>query len=264
MAEALFTADPDGRFVPGPLAVGPWDPGLLHGGAVTALAVTQMEAAAGTGEGWRSVRATADLVRPAPTAPLAVVARSLRQGRRVHLLEADVSAGGTLVAHVSLLRLASRGDVVAEPVGPPPQAPTPDPSGLRPVVPFAPGFFGVGTDVRVEGDEERRGVGAGWAWIRLRAPVVLGTEPSPMVRAVAIADIGNGIGAPIESWPSSVTFVNADLAVNLARDPEGEWLHVRSAATWSPDGTGLGTSVLADRTGVVGDARQHLVLAPAP
>ena len=43
------------------------------------------------------------------------------------------------------------------------------------------------------------------------------------MRAVAVADFSNGISAllPFADW----TFINGDLTVSLAREPQGEWIY---------------------------------------
>ena len=72
------------------------------------------------------------------------------------------------------------------------------------------------------------------------------------------ADFSNGASAMLDfrEW----TFINADLTVNLSRQPEGEWI-LLNAQTWiGPDGAGLAIARLADERGYFGRAMQSLVI----
>ncbi|PNA29600.1 thioesterase family protein, partial [Pseudomonas sp. MPR-AND1A] len=61
-------------------------------------------------------------------------------------------------------------------------------------------------------------------WFRLDRPMFEGEATSPAVRAAAAADFGNGISGilPFDAY----TFLNADLTVNFARAPVGDWIVV--------------------------------------
>ncbi|HYR96193.1 MAG TPA: acyl-CoA thioesterase domain-containing protein, partial [Candidatus Binatus sp.] len=85
MPDALFVPDGD-RFVPTELCRGPWRPDAQHGGPPAALLARSVERAAGD-DGMQTVRLTVELLRPVPLAPLAVVARIARPGRKVQLVE---------------------------------------------------------------------------------------------------------------------------------------------------------------------------------
>ena len=64
--------------------------------------------------------------------------------------------------------------------------------------------------------------GAAIGWLRLTMPVVAGETPTPLQRALAAADFGNGVSAVLP-WDQFV-FINTDLTVYLHREPEGEWV----------------------------------------
>jgi acyl-CoA thioesterase len=259
MADALFVPDGD-AYVPTEATLGPWGGGLLHGGAVSALAVTVLEAAGDPA--YNSLRFSADFVRALPQVPLHWSVRELRKGRRLEVLECDIEADGRLVARCSLMRV--RPEPVTIPEGGPvafDDPPEDSPESFHPAPRF-PGrtfFAGLGIELRVS----KPGVfGGGLGWFRLMLPVVTGHEASPMVRAVAAADFGNGIsgfqGGPVEM---QLAFPNADLVVHLARPPEGEWIRLQSVSSWQPDGYGLTRSQLADTRGLVGAAEQSLVIS---
>jgi hypothetical protein len=104
------------------------------------------------------------------------------------------------------------------------------------------------------------GPGPAAAWFRLRQPVVAGEEPTPVQRAVAAADFGNGIGAEL-SFGSAV-FINPDLTVSLHRPPVGEWVCLDARTRFGPPGVGAAESALWDTRGRIGRAVQSLYIEP--
>ena len=58
-----------------------------------------------------------------------------------------------------------------------------------------------------------------YVWTRPRLPLILGEEPTPMSRALLVADSGSGVGAALPA--SGFIFINVDLSVVLPRDPRG-------------------------------------------
>jgi hypothetical protein len=103
--------------------------------------------------------------------------------------------------------------------------------------------------------------GPATVWGRLRVPVVAGEETSPVVRAAAIADFGNGISSELEfgQW----RFLNPDLTLHLARPPVGEWICLDARTVLGNAGAGLAESSLSDRDGTFGRAVQSLLIEPA-
>ena len=98
------------------------------------------------------------------------------------------------------------------------------------------------------------------AWTRPVIPLLPGEEPSPMARTLLVADSGSGVGAALSV--REFTFLNVDLTVVLPRDPAGDWLRLESVTAIGPDGTGLATTLLADRAGTFGRGWQTLLVAP--
>jgi acyl-Coa thioesterase superfamily protein len=112
------------------------------------------------------------------------------------------------------------------------------------------------------GAVEHRWVSGDWrpgpavVWMRLRVPLVSGETPSPLVRVLAAADFGNGVGAALD-WDRHV-FVNPDLTVYLERPAAGEWVCLEASTRVPVPGTGVAESVLFDVRGRVGRAIQAL------
>jgi hypothetical protein len=99
-------------------------------------------------------------------------------------------------------------------------------------------------------------VAPGWAWFRLKLPLVPGEEPSPLLRICAAADFPNGISFLVD--PRETTFVNPDLTIHVHRLPVGEWV-LLDARTWlERHGTGEAEGVLYDRAGRLGRSLQSL------
>jgi hypothetical protein len=259
VTRAIFERDGD-RLVPTGLARGPWDPGSCHGGAPAALLAAVLDGLPSPVP-MHGVRLSFDLLRPVPLAPLTLTSRIVRDGKRVQLAEATLTAeDGTELVRCRALRIRTAD---LDLPSPPAEAGADDPLPVGPD--DLPRFDGSGTwqtegfweavDVRfVEGELGQPGRGV--AWFRVVAPLLEGLELPPLARAAATADFGNGIGSPLAMGP--YLYVNPDLTVHLDRLPAGEWVGMRSTSVARPAGSGQTTSTLFDRDGRIGTAAQSL------
>ncbi|MFZ0042506.1 MAG: thioesterase family protein [Solirubrobacteraceae bacterium] len=255
-SESIFVHDGD-RFTATELAVGPWDPGALHGGAPAALLVHAV-LAENLNPAFALARMTCEFVRPVPTSALQARVEIIRPGRRVTLLDAFLTDGeGTEVvrARALLLTPSELGD--PDPGPPPPfagpQAATESDWAVGP-----PMFATHGMDIRfVEG--EFRKPGPATAWFRLRHPLIAGHEIHPMERLTAAGDFGNGI-ASVLSWEDHV-FINPDLTLQIERAPVGEWVALQSEMRVGVGAIAVAESVLWDERGRIGRASQALLVS---
>jgi hypothetical protein len=103
------------------------------------------------------------------------------------------------------------------------------------------------------------GKGPARAWFRLAHPLVDDEPASPLARAVAAADFGNGISRIVDF--EHYLFVNTDLTVHLHREPAGEWVLLDARTHLQPHGAGLAHSLLSDEHGPLGLAAQSLFVA---
>jgi hypothetical protein len=204
----------------------------------------------------RVVRLSFEFLRAVPLAPVDIEARVVRPGRRLQLAAASVRSGGdeVLRATATLLR---RGDVEL-PEAPQADPPLPPPESGRAGRWFGgdeqEGFHLTGMDLRfVAGDW---GQGPATGWFRLAMPLVAGEEPTPLQRAVAAADFGNGLSRALDF--ATHLFVNTDLTVHLHREPEGEWVGLDARTDLDRSGAGQAVSVLHDERGRIGVAAQSL------
>jgi hypothetical protein len=258
--------------VPTGHARGPWDPGQLHGGAPGALIAEAVQA-----DGYLVARLTLDFLAPVPMAPLTVSARTTKPGRNLQLAEAEMQAEGRTVVRARAVRLR-RGQVelpaevdgagageargaAAEERGPRAGGGGPD-DGQPGWFPLDDGhdegFHRTAMDIRfVDGDY---GIGPARAWFRLRLALVDDTPASPLARAVAAADFGNGISRVVEF--GDYLFVNTDLTIHLHREPAAEWVLLDARTRLEPHGAGLAHSILSDERGQLGLAAQSLFVSP--
>ena len=278
--DALFIPE-DGRFVPTARAGSPWADGIVHGGPPAGLLARAVEQLAGAPE-MHVARLTIDLFRPVPNQPLAVAARSVREGRRIHVVEASLLADGVEVCRASGLLL--RHAPLAPPPGADGSSTPPGPDGIEttplggsrghsargpaearasggehipaagdhaPPRPMRPGFH---TTVEARWVSRPGEGGAAVAWLRTPVPLVAGEELTPLVRVAALADFVNplsGAGAR-----AGAGFINVDSSIHLHRLPRGEWIGMHVERTVGPDGIGVAHAVLYDTAGPVGRCTQ--------
>ena len=254
----LYRVEQDTAFAT-EFTAGPWDRGLQHGGAPTAL-ISWIAERIPTREPMQVVRITVDLLRPVPIAPLQFRAEVVREGRKIQLcavtlLQEDVVVVRATVLKVRRAELTLPPTAVEEPV----VLPGPD-SGHDPDVPNAnPNAFIRGMSMRVvRGNFRQPGPAA--IWFRAERPLFAEATPSPLQRVAMVADFCNGVSTVLE-W-GRWTFINGDLTISLARMPIGDWI-LLDAQTWlGDDGSGIAFAKLGDRRGYFGRAVQSLVIEP--
>jgi hypothetical protein len=266
-ADALWTLLGDQRAAATELARGPWDPGSLHGGPVSALLARAVERHPADGVDWFVARLTVELERPVPLDPVAWTVTTTRPGRKVSLVEATLTLADTdrVLARARALRIrrapvplphddAAKAPHLVLP-GPPPG---PEESTReRSTTTIYEGFHNVACEHRfAEGGWAEPGATIGW--IRLLVPVIAGEAPLPLQRVVAAADFANGISHALSF--DTHTFINPDLTVHVFRPLEGEWVGLASRSLYGDDGVGLSDTALYDTRGRVGRSNQSLFL----
>ncbi|HEV2475193.1 MAG TPA: thioesterase family protein, partial [Candidatus Dormibacteraeota bacterium] len=244
MAESIFEPTGDGRFIPTEAALGPWTDQALHGGPPTMLLAREVERFPAEREMFVS-RLTVELLRPVGRTPLEVRARFVRPGRKVQLIETSLWNGEAEVARATALRIRTASTDVPQTSD---AVPRPEPESVGHWTGSwrrGDAYHVLAVEVRGPALEEQ--VGPGWAWFRMKLPLVPGEEPTSLLRICAAADFGNGISYVVD--PRKVSFVNPDLSVFVIRPPVDEWVLV-DARTWlEPSGTGMAEGGLYDRRG---------------
>lgn len=258
MTDAFYLPDGDDRFISTDWTIGPWSRETQHAGPPSALLGRAMARAVGR-EDVQMVRATFEILRPVPVGPLNVTAEVVRPGRSVVLSTASLSDdnGDIVQARGWSIRVADL-DLQQEVRAEAPPAGPEGGSGVDYLDNDDVSYFTAMEWSFVRGSFIEPGPAAVWA--RTRVALVEGEEMDPLSRVLVLADSGNGVSSSIDF--SKWVYINPDLTVYLHRMPEGEWICLDAATTVEPTGIGLATSVLSDRTGVVGRGIQSLFLAP--
>jgi hypothetical protein len=241
-------------------AAGPWSPDMQHGGAPASL-IARIAERIPTREPMHVVRLTVDLLRPVPIAPLGFRTNVVREGRKIQLCAVSLVHDGVEVVRASILKVRAAELVLPETaVDEKIELPGPD-LGAAPD-----DLFGSGANAFVSGLELRvvkgafRKPGPAAIWFRARRPIVEDEALSPLMRAAIASDFCNGASSVLDfrRW----TFINADLSINLARQPVGEWI-LLDAQTWlGAHGAGVAFAKLGDERGYFGRAVQSLVIEP--
>ena len=258
---AIFEPSTKGRFFPTPLARGPWDPNALHGGAVAGLFAHALEQHEFDAEQFVA-RLTIELLRPVPLRPLVMKLSTVRPGRKVTWIDAELRTDeGDLVACARALRVqrfaTERFDVGDAAIAPVEPIPGPDsvpeaPIGISDQI----GFWNAQEFRLVKGDWIQPGPGA--AWFRLLIPIAAGHTLTQLERVAAAADFGGGVGNPVRG--SKAGTINAELTIHLHRPAAGHWVGLDSRAWAHPQGGAMCESVLHDVDGGVGRCSQAMVV----
>jgi hypothetical protein len=255
--EPLFNRDGD-RFVPTGVTRGPWDPNAMHGGAPSALLAHVLSGFEPGAAGFIS-RMTVELLRPVPLDPLTVAVEVLRPGKKVQVLDAVIRAGDTEVVRARALRMrevdlpTDDAVVLGDVMEPGPAGSTPYDS--RTFI-ATDGFFHAFDLALAHGSWGRPGQAA--MWFRLRSAVVAGEPVVPFSRVAATAEFTNGLGNAFP-W-GGYLFINPDLTVTVARQPESDWIGIDAHTVVGPNGSGFAESALYDERGRIGRATQSLLL----
>ena len=233
---------------PRPHARGPWSPDMLSGRVVAALLAREVERCHGD-PSFQVARFTVDLFRSPPLKPVTVIARPVREGNRIRVIDASMSCDGVEIARASTVMLR-RAEQPSGEVWKPPVWDMPPPNeGDRPW-----GFGRRGSGPPQAGDlpvERRR------TWMRDTNQLVAGEQMTPFVRVALAVDLTNPFA---NTGSNGLDFINADVTTYLHRLPVSEWLGFEVSSHQSAEGIAVGSCTLYDVEGAIG---QSLVCAVA-
>jgi len=262
MVKSLFEPD-GGGFLAAQITRGPWDERMMHGGPPAALLAREVQRTQ-PGDDLVVTRLTIELLGGVPLGPVSLASSLARPGRRFQVVDATLDAGGrrSCLARAVRVRRAELPGAAGSPPASAGPASLPPPEDGEPLAAFLRSdremFYPGACEIRhVVGE---LGSGAVAAWIRLRGEVVAGEAPSQLSRVAAAADFANGLSwiLPIEDW----LYVNTELTIHLAREPEGEWIGLDARTSMSRAGFGLSTATLHDLHGPFGACAQSLFVEP--
>jgi Acyl-CoA thioesterase N-terminal domain/Acyl-CoA thioesterase C-terminal domain len=251
--EGFFRADGD-LLVPAPFATSPWGQ-VLHGRLIGGLTARAVERARAADPGLACSRLTIDMFRSAAMSPVRVVARPVREGRRIAVIEVTVEQGGVPVGQGKAL-LLRRAEQPAGPFRPAPAWDAPAPSQLGPprssstsrwTAPWQ--SWPVAGPAGPGNPDDPAVPVTGGMWLRDVHPLVAGEPLTPLVRAAMAADLAS----PVSNYSAhGLSFINADYTLYLGRAPHGEYIGIQPAWHLSEAGVAAGQCVLHDENGPVG------------
>ncbi len=260
MPDAFYEAgEGEGELLATALTRGPWDPGAQHAGPPAALMARTIEQLPDS-ERFQVARITFEILRPVPIGPVLVSGRVVRPGRRVRLVEAELSVAGEPLMRATAWQIEIAPVELPAGTGARPPAPSPPEEGAE--ADFFPGTEDEGYHTAMEvsfAAGQFMEIGPATAWLRMRVPLVAGEQPTPLQRAMVAADVGNGISAALDF--REFIFVNVELTVHLERMPAGEWICVDAVTLPQPTGVATAESVLFDAEGRIGRAAQSLIVS---
>lgn len=228
-----------------------WNPEIQHGSPPLAL-LTKLIEELSAGSGLRIGKLGLDILGAIPVAPVRARVWMERPGARVSMIVAEMVAD-RVVARVSawLLAVSDTADVASDRY----PALVEGPAVARPAA-----FVGVhgyfdALDWRPQHTE---GQSAAVSWMRPTAHIVDAEPTTSLQRLAAVVDCANGVGAILD--PRQYFFMNTDTVVHLHRLPSGDDFALRARASIGPDGVGVTTTEVFDKTGFVGTAAQTLLV----
>lgn len=247
-------------YEPAEPATGSWDPGLVHGAALSALLAGRLEPDTGT-----MARYAIDFLAPVPMDRLTLDLVDDGGGSRVQRRRMVVSARGRTVAVASALivregqldlpeRALDHPTPFAPGSAPPLTEPHPTASSVVGWESFV--TLGVAIELHKVPDDPRT-----HQWIALTVPVLEGVTPRGIELVAAAADFAQSAvhrQLRFDDW----SYRNADLTIHLARPVAGSWIGLRSEALIQPVGVGFNAADLFDSEGRLGRSAATLVVEP--
>jgi hypothetical protein len=253
---------PDGSaFAPTPLAKGPWG-SSISGNFVGGILGHVVERDAGDPE-LQPARLTVDLLRPVAMAPVHVRTSIVRRGRRLVLVDAEMTQSDTVVAKASALFLRKGepppGAVWTSPVAMPPVPAESD--GPLDAVSMMVWAYGKNPDASGPSFDlsEWQHDGPKFVWLRDVMPLVEGVPMTAFTRAAMAGDVASSL---THYGTDGLHYINADYTVTLSRLPDGPDIGLAALTHTSHGGVATGTAVMFDRVGQVGTATATALANP--
>lgn len=230
-----------------------WTNEIQHGSPPLALLTKTLEEM--LPPGMRIARLAFDILGAIPVAAVAVRARVARPGRRICLLEAQMSAGDEQrpLARLSAWAMAisdtaaaaiDRYPPLAEGLTAPLDWQWQNSTGYVETVDWRP-QHGQPDEARVY-------------WLSSHVGLVDDEPTTALQRLAMVVDSANGIGAVLDS--QEFVYMNTDTTVHLHRCPAGRDFALRARASIGPDGVGVTTAEIFDIQGFIGTSAQALLV----
>jgi acyl-coenzyme A thioesterase PaaI-like protein len=235
--------------VPAPLACSMWSDDQMHGVALSgalAWAAERCLAEAGRTD-LRPARWAVDLFRPARMVPCTLTAEVEREGRRICLVDVILSQDGERVARGTATFLKPSASTTGE-VWHPTERPAPPPVDVVPpsTEPRAP--FVLSSAPWSQDFLEHQNAARKTSW-STAVPIV---PDQPLTGFQAAAATADG-ASMVTNWGSrGVEYINTDITLTLAREPDGVEIGLVATDRVEHDGIAVGTAAMFDRHGPLG------------
>ena len=234
-----------------------WTPDIQHGSPPLALLTRAIEELLGDSP-LRVGRLSLDILGAIPVSRVRVRAWAERPGKRISLLAAEMAPAGTdgptrPVARVTAWALATSdtSDVATDRHPPLVEGPVwPLPANWW----NAAGYLET-VDWRPQQDDSS---GAAVFWLSPMLHLVDTEETTALERLAMVVDCANGVGSVLD--PEKFVFMNTDTVLHLHRLPTGADFGLRARASVGPDGIGVTTAEIFDRTGFIGASAQTILI----
>jgi hypothetical protein len=242
-------------FEPLPFAGSRWSDDQIRGPAITGLLAHTAERAAAVRPDLQPVRASFELFRVARMSPTAVRATTVRQGRRIMVIDTFLLQNDEPVARAHTMFMAPRVNPGGDLWEAEDYLPTPVPA--------------------MEADDQNRlyrGDGSLWTADAARVAndtrkhiwqrpfiVVEGEWPSGFELVACACDMAS----LVVNWSTKgVQFINAEASVAISRMPASDGVGLATGARSAETGISVGNAVLYDQEGVLGVASATAIAQP--
>ncbi|MCA4131310.1 thioesterase family protein [Arthrobacter sp. M4] len=204
----------------------------------------------------RMARISYEILGLIPGGEFTVTTSTLRPGRTIELIQAELNAGGRTAIRAAAWRLAisDTSDVAAIEDK---NMPGPDECKPWDGASIWPGGYIRSLEMRIA---EGHRAGSGKVWVRTRHPLTEEGNSPDVARLIGLVDTANGIAARVPPGRNSYAFPNVDLQIHMYREPGGDWLGLDNEVSFGTDGIGLTSTVLHDLDGPFGRSEQILTL----
>jgi len=204
----------------------------------------------------RMARLSYEILGLIPGGGFHVEATTLRPGKTIELVQAELVAGGRTAIRATAWRMMTS-DTTAVAAVEDNAIPGPDECKPYDGASVWPGGYIRSLEMRMA---EGHRPGSGKVWLRTGYPLTDAADSSDLARLMGMVDTANGIAARVPPGKDSYAFPNLDLQIHMYRRPEGEWLGLDNAVSFGRDGIGLTSTVLHDLQGPFGRAEQILTV----
>ncbi|BBZ35780.1 hypothetical protein MCNF_43850 [Mycolicibacterium confluentis] len=261
-ADAFFTVDGE-SLVPAPMAQGPWG-NTVSGHILGGLAGWAVEQAC-PDPGLQPARLTVDMLRPTLMQPLRVRTEVRREGRRIKVVDTDITQNDQIVCRatsVFLRRGEHPEDQIWSPAAAVPPVPT-EPPTIPQHMPFELWAYGIDTlhgSLGGTRQEWQQAHSRKYAWVREVRPLIAGHPLTPFTRVALAADVTSAL----THWSTGgLRYINADFTLSLSRLPDGDFVGLASDGHNGAEGVASGSATLFDQRGPIGHCIAIALAQPA-